>query len=165
MLSLARTFFMVPLDLNQLCRLFCRTVTFSLVRCFHSRDKKTVRILADRNEEFAIHSQVTSVAKCNMCRESATKTKQTLTSVVVSRNWSYLCWMVERLQPWVLRRETSPHHASHWLKVIWHSQWILLAAGLLLLTRSIQIKRHREVQADHDGLWWINPPGLGHFLL
>lgn len=165
MLSLARTFFMVPLDLNQLCLLLCRTVTFSLVRCSHSRDKKTVRILADRNEEFAIHIQVTSVTMCNMRWESAIKTIQRLTFVVVSRSWSYLCWMVERLQLWVLRRETSPHHVSHWLKVIWHSQWILLAAVLLLLTRSVQIKRQREVQADHDGLWWINPPGLGHFLL
>lgn len=34
-----------------------------------------------------------------------------------------------------------------------------------MLTRSIQIPRQREVQTDNDGLWWINLPGLGHFLL
>lgn len=34
-----------------------------------------------------------------------------------------------------------------------------------MLTRTVQILRQREVQTDNDGLWWINPPGLGYFLL
>lgn len=178
MLNRARNFLMVPPGLNQVCLFFCWTTMFSLVRCFHSRAMKTVRILENRSEGLVFvqpvgslwikYSEIFSISEpngltlhfeqCNR-RQSHHKNDNTLTFVVVSQNRNDLYWTTERLQLKVLWGETSLNQVSHWCIVY------PVCNNLVVLTRSVKILRNRKVKANNDWLWWFNPPGFGHLHL
>lgn len=66
MLSLARTFLMVPRVLDQVCLLLCWIMMLSLVRFFHSWDMKSVRILGNGNAEDVSRWAMNDIKKLKM---------------------------------------------------------------------------------------------------